>query len=134
MLLSEARTLALQASEKNPQFYWGIFTFNRKDYENEIHVYCGRECENRRVHQTIIRKIQDIPFNGKKVIIYLTVRCFKNNFDLSNSKKKITEYFDFLNDTKHRTTRLEETLYDLTKNQNFNAVETYAKKYIANVF
>ena len=68
------------------------------------------------------------------MIIYLTVRCFKNNFDLSNSKKKITEYFDFLNDTKHRTTRLEETLYDLTKNQNFNAVETYAKKYIANVF
>ena len=110
-----------------------LVIYNRKDYQNEIHIYCERKYENRRVHQTIIRKVQDIPFCGKKVIIYLSVKRFKNNFDSFNSKKTITEHFDFLNDTKRRTIRLEETLYDLTKNQNFNASEAYAKKYIADI-
>lgn len=110
-----------------------LIIYSRKDYKDEIHVYCGRQYENKKIHQTIIRKVLDIPFNGKKVIIFLTVRRFKNDFDLKSNKKTITETFDFLNETKRRTKRLDENLYDLTKNQSFKAAAEYSKKYIANV-
>lgn len=105
----------------------------RVDNEKEICIYCERLYENRKVHQTKIREVLDIPFNGKKVILFLNVKRFKNDFDENNPRKTITEQFDFLNDTKRRTKRLEDTLYDLTKNQSFKAASEYANKYITNI-
>lgn len=110
-----------------------LIIYKRVDYENEIHIFCERKYDDRNVHQTIIRKVRDIPFNGKKVIIYLKVKRLKNNFDAENSKKTITETFDFLNDTKRRTKRLDDTLFNLTKNQSFKASEEYSKKYLADI-
>lgn len=106
---------------------------DRKDYDNEIHIYCERIYEDRRIHQTTIKIIDDIPFNNKKVIIHLKTKRFKNTFDKSTNKKTITETFDFLNDTERRTKRLEESLYDLTKNQSFSAASEYANKYVTNI-
>lgn len=110
-----------------------LIIYDRKDYENEIHIFCERKYENKRIHQTIIRKVRDIPFNEKKVIIYLKVKRFKNNFNSTNPKKTITETFNFLNDTKRRTKRLDDSLYNLTKNQSFKASEEYSKKYIVDI-
>ena len=87
-----------------------LVIYNRIDEKNEIHVYCERLYDNRRIHQTTTKVINDIPFNGKKVIIHLKTKRFKNTFDKSTNKKSITEQFDFLNDTGRRTKRLEETL------------------------
>ncbi len=111
-----------------------LVIIKREDFEKEIHVYCERKYPlSRRVHQTIIRKVLDIPFNGKKVIIYLSVKRFKNDFEQSTKKKTITEQFDFLNDTKRRTKRLDDNLYDLTKHQSFKAAAEYYQKYIADI-
>ena len=110
-----------------------LVIYDRKDYDNEIHVYCERIYENKRIHQTSMKEILDIPFNGKKVIIHLKVKRFKNTFNASLKQKTITEQFDFLNETGRRTKRLEDSLYDLTKNQNFSAASEYAKKFIANI-
>ena len=107
--------------------------YNREDFENEIHVYCERRYQNRRIHQTTMKVIQDIPFMGKKVFIHLKVKRFKNDFDNTVNKKTITETFDFLNETGRRTKRLEEELYDLTKKQSFSAASEYAEKYIASI-
>ena len=105
---------------------------NRKDFENEIHIYCEKKYDNKRVHQRTLKKVQDIPFNGKKVILYLTVKRFKNE-DKKIKNKTITESFDFLNETKRRTKRLDTLLYDLTEGQSFTAAAKYANKYIANI-
>ena len=110
-----------------------LVIYNRIDEKNEIHVYCERLYDNRRIHQTTTKVINDIPFNGKKVIIHLKTKRFKNTFDKSINKKSITEQFDFLNDTGRRTKRLEETLYDLTKNQSFSAANEYANKFITKI-
>ena len=110
-----------------------LVIYDRKDYEEEIHVYCERLCENRHIHQTTIKIVNDIPFNGKKVVIHLKTKRFKNDFDPSTNKKTITETFDFLNETERRTKRLDNVLYELTKNQNFTAASEYANKYITNI-
>ena len=110
-----------------------LVIYDRKDYDNEIHVYCERMHEDKRVHQTTIKTLNDIPFNGKKVFIHLKVKRFKNTFDSSIDKKTITEQFDFLNDTGRRTKRLDELLYDLTKKQSFNASSEYANKFITSI-
>lgn len=110
-----------------------LIIYDRKDFENEIHVYCERLYEDKHLHQTTIKKINDIPFNGKKVIIHLKTKRFKNTFDKTSNKKTITESFDFLNNTGRRTKRLEESLYDLTKNQSFSASSKYANKFITSI-
>ena len=110
-----------------------LVIYDREDYDDEIHVYCERIYNNRHIHQTTIKTVGDIPFNGKKVILHLKTKRFKNNFDSSTNKKTITEKFDFLNDTGRRTKRLDDTLYDLTKGQSFNLSEEYAKKHIINI-
>ena len=110
-----------------------LIIYDRKDFENEIHVYCERLYEDKHIHQTTIKKINDIPFNGKKVIIHLKTKRFKNTFDKTSNKKTITESFEFLNDTRRRTKRLEETLYNLTKNQSFSASSEYANKFITSI-
>lgn len=110
-----------------------LIIYDRKNSDKEIHVYCERIYEDRQVHQTTMRTVKDIPFNGKKVIIHLKVKRFKNTFDKTSNKKTITESFDFLNDTGRRTKRLEESLYDLTKNQSFSASSEYANKFIASI-
>lgn len=106
---------------------------NRKDYENEIHIYCERLYNDRQIHQSTIKVVDDIPFNNKKVVIYLKTKRFKNTFDKSVNKKTITEKFDFLNDTERRTKRLDDQLYDLTKNQSFSAASEYANNYMAKI-
>lgn len=110
-----------------------LIIYNRRDYNDEIHIYCERKYNDRKIHQVKIRKINDIPFNGKKVIIFLSVKRFKNNYNLNSKKKTITETFEFLNETKRRTKRLDNMLYDLTKNQSFKAAAEYASKYIVNI-
>lgn len=110
-----------------------LVIIDRINYESEIHIYCERIYEDRKVHQTTVKVINDIPFNGKKVFIHLKTKRFKNTFDPSTNKKTITEQFEFLNDTERRTKRLDELLYDLTKNQSFNASSKYANKFITSI-
>ncbi len=110
-----------------------LVIYKREDFDNEIHVYCKRNDNRKYIHQTTIREVKDIPFNGKKVKIFLSVRRFKNQSDSKSQKDTITEQFAFLNDTKRRTKRLEERLYELTKNQNFTSAAKYANKYIADI-
>lgn len=106
---------------------------DRKDYDNEIHIYCERIYDDKPIHQTTEKVVSDIPFNNKKVFLHLKVKRFKNTFDMTTKKKTITEKFDFLNDTRTRTNRLEELLYELTKNQSFSAAAEYANKYLTNI-
>lgn len=110
-----------------------LIIYKREDFENEIHVYCEIKHKDKKIHQTTMKVVQDIPFSGKKVFIHLKVKRFKNDFDTTINKKTITEKFDFLNDTARRTKRLDETLYDLTKKQSFSASSEFAEKYIASV-
>lgn len=110
-----------------------LVIYDRRDYDDEIHIYCERIYENKHVHQVTMKIVSDIPFNGKKVLIHLKTKRFKNTFDDNTSKTTITEQFDFLNDTGRRTKRLDETLYDLTKNQSFSASSEYANKFITNI-
>lgn len=110
-----------------------LVIIKREDTENEIHIYCEKIYNDRQVHQTTIKTVKDIPFNGKKVFLHLTTKRFKNTFDSTTDKKTITEQFDFLNDTGRRTKRLDNSLYDLTKNQSFSATSEYANKFIANI-
>ncbi len=106
---------------------------DRKDYDNEIHIYCESIYDDKPIHQTTEKVVSDIPFNNKKVFLHLKVKRFKNTFDMTTKKKTITEKFDFLNDTRTRTNRLEELLYELTKNQSFSAAAEYANKYLTNI-
>lgn len=110
-----------------------LVIYDRKDSDDEIIVYCKRADDKKYVHQTTIKKVKDIPFNGKKVTIFLTTRRYKNKGSRPGDKKTITEQFDFLCETKRRTKRLDSMLYDLTKKQNFLSSAEYANKYIAKI-
>ena len=47
-----------------------LVIIDRINYESEIHIYCERIYEDRKVHQTTVKVVNDIPFNVKKVFIH----------------------------------------------------------------
>lgn len=76
------------------------------------------------------RKINDISFCGKKVVIVLTVKVFAF-YKLKDEKNEFVEKLDFISDKyerSRRTKRLEEYILDVANNGSANEVEKTLKR------
>lgn len=104
-----------------------IYTYHEV-IDNTIHIHCETKIdENKKVHQTTVTKIKDLPFGQYKTILHIKVKRYKNE-DSKSLKKTITEKLDFLNSTKRRTQRLENSLYNMLIEGNFIGTERNVNK------
>lgn len=92
--------------------------------------FCGHTTT--RIHSTYIRTFQDLPIQGKKVIIKLHNRKM---FCINPECKHITfaERFDFLSHKAKKSKRLEEEIVRLSSNYSSTAASEILKKCIADV-
>ncbi|WP_442863867.1 transposase family protein [Anaeromicrobium sp.] len=98
--------------------------------ENVCCKYCNTP--SKKVHSRYNRSFQDLPIQGKKVIIILENRkmfCLNPNCN----KTTFAETFDFLSHKAKKTNRLENQIINISINVSSLAAEQILKKNIANV-
>jgi len=92
--------------------------------------FCGEMSS--REHSRYVRSFQDLPIQGKKVIIYLDNRkMFCDNPECSH--KTFAERFTFINDKAKKTKRLEDEIVRLSLNVSSVAASEYLSGGIAEV-
>jgi len=92
--------------------------------------FCGAVSE--KTHSTYERTFQDLPIQGKKVIIVLDNRkIFCNNPECSH--KTFAERFDFLSNKAKKTQRLEDEIVRVSLNCSSIAASELLKKNVVDV-
>ena len=83
----------------------------RSRLEQAICPYCGTAAS--KVHSRYQRKFQDLPIQGKKVVILMDIRkMFCGNHDCAH--KTFAESFDFIAPLAKKTKRLEEEILNIS--------------------
>lgn len=98
--------------------------------ENVCCKYCNTPSD--KVHSHYNRSFQDLPIQGKKVIVIIKNRkmfCLNPDCD----KKTFAETFDFLSYKAKKTNRLEEQIINISMNVSSLAAEQILRASIVNV-
>ena len=86
--------------------------------------------ETKSVHSYYDKKIKDIPFGKKSVIINIRTKIFIcRNKACKGYLKTFKEDLEFINDYSRRTKRLDEYILDSVVNSNSHGTETFLKKH-----
>ena len=92
--------------------------------------YCGKL--SNKVHSKYIRKLQDLPIQGKKVkLLMIRNKYFCKNVECS--KGTFAEKFDFFGDKSTMTNRLEEEILRVSLTQSSVSASRYLKAGTADV-
>ena len=92
--------------------------------------YCGEESVA--VHSRNIRKIQDLPIAGKKVLLLLERRkFFCINADCTN--RTFAETYEFVGAKSRKTNRLQDEILRVSLTQSSISASKYLRKRVANV-
>jgi len=92
--------------------------------------YCGQESE--KVHSRYVRKLQDLPIQGKKVqLVIENKKYFCLNKDCVH--KTFAESFSFFEPKATKTKRLQEEILRVSLTQSSLSAEEYLKRSVANV-
>ena len=116
---------------KNLKLKEGMLYINVESNRDLVYCpYCGLGAS--KVHSRYIRTFQDLPIQGKKVIIVLKNRkMFCQNTECSH--KTFSERFRFFNHKSKKTTRLIEAIIEMSLNSSANAASKTLKKNVVNV-
>lgn len=107
-------------------YYFSVIS-NRKEVRCP---FCGQI--STKVHSTYKRTFQDLPIQGKKVIMTLYNRkMFCSNPDCTHTT--FAERFDFLSNKAKKTKRLEDEIVSLSLNCSSIATAEILKKNVVNV-
>jgi transposase len=115
---------------------------DRKISGDFIHFYVQstrRECMcpdcqtiSSRIHSRYNRSFQDLPIQGKKVLITLSNRkMFCDN--LSCDRTTFAESFSFIENKAKKTKRLKETILEISLTQSSVSAATYLTQHVADV-
>jgi hypothetical protein len=85
-----------------------------------------------RVHSRKLRVVKDIPYGDYKVELHLLTKKYFND-DLSISKKKIAELYDFINETGRRTNRLDAYLFRFNHEMSTIGLKRLIRKQAADI-
>lgn len=92
--------------------------------------YCGHASD--RVHSFYIRRLQDLPIQGKKVNLFIKrKKYFCKNKECD--KGTFAEQFDFFDEKGRRTKRLQDEILRVSLTQSSVAASRYLKSSIADV-
>jgi transposase len=92
--------------------------------------YCGTD--SRKVHSMYMRKLQDLPMQGKKVVIYLTNRkYFCVNEDCG--QRTFAQRFSFFEPSATKTKRLQDEIMRIATTQSALSASKYLRKSVAQV-
>ena len=92
--------------------------------------YCGRP--SKRMHSRYLRKLQDLPIQGKKVrLIIENKKYFCNNKDCGH--KTFAESFLFFKPKATKTKRLQDEILRVSLTQSSVSAATYLKRSVADV-
>ena len=92
--------------------------------------YCGEQTHKR--HSVYIKKVQDLPIQGKKVVLNIKRRTmFCSNPACVH--KTFAERFDFVNNAETRTNRLDKAITELSVNMSSVAASKLICKSMANI-
>ena len=110
---------------------WQIFTIHVESTSLEAKCpYCGEM--SKRVHSRYLRKLQDLPIQGKKVRLIIENKkyfCFNNDC----GHKTFAEPFLFFKPKATKTTRLQEEILRVSLTQSSVSAATYLKRSVADV-
>ena len=102
-----------------------------KSSENQADCpHCGKE--SKKVHLMYERKIQDLPIQGKKVLIFLE----RKNYFCYNAEcrhRTFAERFDFFEPKARKTKRLQAEILRVSLNQSSVSAAKYLSASVANV-
>lgn len=107
-----------------------IMIYAESEREEVRCPYCG-ECSNR-VHSRYLRKIQDLPMQGKKSKIVLRNKkyfCANENC----THKTFAEVFSFFEPKATKTKRLQEEILRISLTQSSLSAEKYLRRSVAEV-
>jgi len=92
--------------------------------------YCG--AVSSKVHSTYLRKLQDLPMQGKKVVVYLTNRKY---FCVNEpcEHRTFAERFTFFEASATKTNRLQEEIKRIATTQSALSASKYLRQSVAQV-
>jgi transposase len=92
--------------------------------------YCG--AVTNKVHSTYLRKLQDLPMQGKKVVVYLTNRKY---FCVNEQcgQRTFAERFTFFEASATKTNRLQEEIMRISTTQSALSASKYLRQSVAQV-
>jgi transposase len=92
--------------------------------------YCGTA--STKVHSNYVRKLQDLPMQGKKVVIYLTNRKFFCGNEQCGHRT-FAERLPFYEPNATKTSRLQEEIMRIATTQSALAASKYLRQSVAQV-
>ena len=108
----------------------GVELYVESASEQALCPYCGTD--SNKVHSTYIRKLQDLPMQGKKVVIYLTNRkYFCVNKDCE--QRTFAQRFTFFEASATKTKRLQDEIMRIATTQSALSASKYLKQSVAQV-
>jgi transposase len=108
----------------------GIELYVESTNEQAQCPYCG--ANSTKVHSTYLRKLQDLPMQGKKVVIYLTNRKY---FCVNEQcgQRTFAERFTFFEASATKTKRLLEEIKRIATTQSALSASKYLRQSVAQV-
>jgi transposase len=98
--------------------------------QEAICPYC--KMESKKVHSRYVRKLQDLPIQGKKVYLLLsTKKYFCNNSDCNY--KTFAEGYTFFAPKAKKTNRLQEEILRVSLSQSSLSAEKYLRESVADI-
>lgn len=101
-------------------------------YKDKIlHIYCETKTDLKiKVHARQERVVKDLPFGEYKVELHILSKRF---YVSEESRKTISETFNFINDTGRRTKRLDDKIIEINKETNTIGAERLLRENFADV-
>jgi len=90
--------------------------------------YCGTV--SNKVHSTYLRKLQDLPMQGKKVVVYLTNRKYFCGNEQCG-RRTFAEQFTFFDRSATKTKRLQDEIMRIATTQSALSASKYLRQSVA---
>ena len=99
-------------------------------YKKAICPYCGEE--SKKIHSRYVRKLQDLPIQGKKVFLLLSNKKY---FCMNKacSRKTFAEVYTFFAPKAKKTNRLQEEIMRVSLSQSSLSASKYLRESVADI-